>query len=953
MTIAVVGTISEDSQTGSSTTVAVTRTVGAGNALIVWTTWGDTSGTVTCADNNGGSYTASADSPADATDSQSMKAFYALNHNAGSTTVTVTFSPAKSFRGIVVLEVSGAALHAGNKGAYVSAGSGTDGISTGNITPTSQPGVLFALCFGAHDLDLATAGTGATSIDTAWPGFGGSGDAAQLSKKTISSLSAVAGTFTPSSGTHAYLVQAVILAEATTTANGATQPKPQPIRYGGRILRPDQLPQIQARRNIASPTVNAALAQTLADVTSASTATVAVAAAVSKTLDALTSTSTATVAVGAAVAKTLDALTAAATATVADAAAVAATLDPLTSAATATVAVAATLAQTLDPLASSSTAAVAVTAALAQTLDPLTSVATATGATSAALDQTLDALTSSATATVAVTASLTATLDNATLVATATGADTADVGVTLDPLTVAATATVAIAAAVSATLDALTCVATAEGDAAPAPTPSPQPSTGGGGYGYSEPRRRKGPQGRATVAYAPSLYPDRGVAVQARATLASTRSSTLAAKATAIAPIAARMQATALRTLVARATATAQVAALAARTTVASLAGKASIAHLIDTITDDELTAILVATYQPHLTQAPAPKPVPAPSIGTPTEYDPADFYALTHAAREHATRNVGRVGTLTVKAIADAVTVLGPLRDALAAAVAGASSHGEADAATARVCAQYANDPAIAEALLAPAVKADLAGRLMVHTHEAPGVKQPVEQLSAAPLLMAGADGADGGDGSYGSGDARAFLDKPWTEAIEWFRARKLASPDELSTLLRDRAAQSEEAQRLLLDTVQSRVKSMLADSLTNGGTFREFATGLRNEADGLGISADDTSYLDNVFRTNLATAYGAGRNAAQNDPDVVEAFPYREIRTAGDSRVRDGEDGGEDHVQLNGLVFRSDHPVLRNLRGPFGFLCRCQVVAKREHSGDVITELPENALHPGFGGI
>lgn len=241
----------------------------------------------------------------------------------------------------------------------------------------------------------------------------------------------------------------------------------------------------------------------------------------------------------------------------------------------------------------------------------------------------------------------------------------------------------------------------------------------------------------------------------------------------------------------------------------------------------------------------------------------------------------------------------------------------------------QFAKSQPIADALFIPIAMANMAGQLMVYNHEAPLVKP-----EARTIRMGIGDAQD----------TRAFLNKPWREAIDWFRARGVVDEDELSRLLADYQDQSEEARKLLLERVQDRTYELLTDSLEQGGTFPEFAAQMRNEAPGLGITAEDTAYLQTVFRTNVQSAYGAGRLAAQNDPAVVEARPYRQIRTAGDARVR------QEHEEADGLVYASDGP-LANLKTPFSYNCRCSIVSMSEWSGDVATELPAGTVGPGFG--
>jgi hypothetical protein len=110
---------------------------------------------------------------------------------------------------------------------------------------------------------------------------------------------------------------------------------------------------------VVGGTITAVATTTIADVTSASTATVRVAATASTTLADVTGSSTATVRVAATSATTLADVTSASTATVRVAAVVATTLADVTSASTATVRVTATAAVTLGDVTSASTATVA------------------------------------------------------------------------------------------------------------------------------------------------------------------------------------------------------------------------------------------------------------------------------------------------------------------------------------------------------------------------------------------------------------------------------------------------------------------------------------------------------------------------------------------------------------------------------------------------------------------
>lgn len=286
-------------------------------------------------------------------------------------------------------------------------------------------------------------------------------------------------------------------------------------------------------------------------------------------------------------------------------------------------------------------------------------------------------------------------------------------------------------------------------------------------------------------------------------------------------------------------------------------------------------------------------------------------------------------------EAVSAATEALSALRHDLADAIASSGGNLErAKKAIAAVRKKYGNSNAIADALFVPITMADMAGRLMVYENEADGVVQLRDP--ARPVSLALGD----------SQPVEAFLNLPWEEAVQYIRERGAVDEDDLAPLLRSYTEQTKDARRALLAQIQARAYDLLAQAVERGETFEDFAEALASDADGLGITSQDPAYLQTVFRTNVLDAYGAGRAAAMNHPAVVEARPYRQIRTAGDARVR------EEHVPLDGLVYASDGP-LKGLRPPFGFNCRCAVVSLPDWDGEVVAELPAGAVAPGFGGL
>lgn len=274
-------------------------------------------------------------------------------------------------------------------------------------------------------------------------------------------------------------------------------------------------------------------------------------------------------------------------------------------------------------------------------------------------------------------------------------------------------------------------------------------------------------------------------------------------------------------------------------------------------------------------------------------------------------------------ESLAPAVAALDSLRAELAKAIGKAKTARAAKSAIAKVVAAHANSQELQDALMQPMAMADMAGQLMVKTYEA-----GPERLTLAV-----------GDAQ----DPRTFLNLPWPEALDAWRKR-VASKGELATLLKGYEETARASQALVLEQVQTRVNDLLAEAIYEGQTFKQFADALAGEAPGLGITNQDPSYLQMVFRTNVLGAYGRGRHTAQQDPDVIEARPYRQWRTTGDSRVR------PEHAAFADSVWRADNPAMANLHAPGGYQCRCSVVSLESWGGELVESVPPDLIQEGF---
>ena len=85
--------------------------------------------------------------------------------------------------------------------------------------------------------------------------------------------------------------------------------------------------------------------------------------------------------------------------------------------------------------------------------------------------------------------------------------------------------------------------------------------------------------------------------------------------------------------------------------------------------------------------------------------------------------------------------------------------------------------------------------------------------------------------------------------------------------------------------------------------------------------------AYAETVYRTNLSTAYTAGRFQAAEDPVVKIALPAFQYSAVTDPDVRRGraEDSGENHLALHNLISATDWEGWSVYSPPNGFNCRC----------------------------
>lgn len=134
------------------------------------------------------------------------------------------------------------------------------------------------------------------------------------------------------------------------------------------------------------------------------------------------------------------------------------------------------------------------------------------------------------------------------------------------------------------------------------------------------------------------------------------------------------------------------------------------------------------------------------------------------------------------------------------------------------------------------------------------------------------------------------------------------------------------------------------LLKAIDDGLTMKDFKNSMNDFLERRGYEGLTNFQADNIFRTNVQTAYQVGHYKQMADPDVMKLRPYWQYDAVGDQRTRPS------HLAMDGRVFRADDPIWNTWYPPNGFRCRCSIVTLserqvRERGLKVETEMPTAA--------
>lgn len=190
---------------------------------------------------------------------------------------------------------------------------------------------------------------------------------------------------------------------------------------------------------------------------------------------------------------------------------------------------------------------------------------------------------------------------------------------------------------------------------------------------------------------------------------------------------------------------------------------------------------------------------------------------------------------------------------------------------------------------------------------------------------------------------DPAADLDL-YSDALAFWRKKAgLTNAEVKEATLAQREVAETAADLTQLEQVTT-VWEAIEDAIEDGSTLADFKRDAR-----AALEDFSDAQIETIFRTNVQTAYSAGRQKQQSDPAVLEAFPYWQFVAVLDGRT------SEICSECADTILRADNPWWDEHQPPLHHNCRSTVRALDEEEAEKLGVDSEGAtVNPreGFGG-
>ena len=155
--------------------------------------------------------------------------------------------------------------------------------------------------------------------------------------------------------------------------------------------------------------------------------------------------------------------------------------------------------------------------------------------------------------------------------------------------------------------------------------------------------------------------------------------------------------------------------------------------------------------------------------------------------------------------------------------------------------------------------------------------------------------------------------------EALAFWKDKIKLSPGEFSTLSREAKIKAFAVSGIAKGDELNTVFNSIQSAIEKGTPFSQFQKECAGIFERRGWTGKRAWRVDNIFRTNIQTAYNTGRY--QQMRQTKDARPYWRYSAVNDKRTRPA------HRAVHGKIFPADHPFWDTWYPPNGFRCRCSV--------------------------
>ena len=175
--------------------------------------------------------------------------------------------------------------------------------------------------------------------------------------------------------------------------------------------------------------------------------------------------------------------------------------------------------------------------------------------------------------------------------------------------------------------------------------------------------------------------------------------------------------------------------------------------------------------------------------------------------------------------------------------------------------------------------------------------------------------------DAVYGQGEDFVFK-----AAVEFLKGKRALTSEEYRLLDEECRARAFTVSGYTSAEILQEFLDCLERAAEEGKTKEQFREEMERFLEDHGYEGVNPWKSDNIFQTNMMTAFGAGHYRSMTDETVMRMRPYWQYQTAGDGHVR------ESHAVMEGRVYPADDPIWDIWYPPNGFRCRCMVVSLSE---------------------